>query len=56
MFIPIVLDLQQPTASIGRNSILTLSSLGFLEHSQPGEGADSAPPPPHRNIFIINAN
>ena len=25
---------------------LSLSSLGFFEHSQPGEGADSAPPPP----------
>ena len=41
--------------------LLTLSSLGFFEHSQPGGGgglgADSAPPPPpHRNFSIINAN
>ena len=31
---------------------LTLSSLGFFEHSQPGGGGDSAPPP-HRNFLLL---
>ena len=35
--------------------LLTLSSLGFFEHSQPG-GRGGGNPLPLRNFFIINAN
>ena len=38
--------------------MLTLSTLGFFEHSQSGGrgGAADSAPLPHRNFFIINAN
>ena len=35
---------------------LTLSSLGFFEHSQPGGEGGIPPTPPHRSFLIINAN